>query len=50
MIAAEMDQAAVLVQMLERVDERRLPAGKQRDGEDDPCETGSQFSSLGQRR
>jgi hypothetical protein len=37
---AEVYQAAVRVGMLQRMQQRGLPAGKQRDGEDDPCETG----------
>jgi hypothetical protein len=39
-LAAEVNQAAA-IGMLQRVDERRLPAGEQRRGKDKPCE---QFS------
>jgi hypothetical protein len=40
------DQAAA-VGMLHRMQQRGLPAGEQRRGEDQPCQ---QFSQLGQRR
>jgi hypothetical protein len=33
----EMDELAELVDVLDRVLQRRLPAGKQRSGEKDPC-------------
>ena len=37
MAAVEMDELAELVDVLDGVLQRRLPAGKQRDGEEDPC-------------
>jgi hypothetical protein len=36
--------------MLERVNQRSLPAGKQRCNEEDPRETGEHLTSLGPRR
>lgn len=44
---AEVNEAAARAEVLERMDERRLPAGEQRGGEDQPCE---EIIELGQRR
>ena len=40
MAISEVNQAAVLVKVLERVQQRVLPSGKERDNQEDPCETG----------
>ena len=45
-----MDEPAEMVDVLDRVLQRRLPAGKQRDNEKDPCETGEHFTWQGLRR
>ena len=39
----EMDEFAELVDVLDRVLQRRLPGGKQRDDEKNPCETGGHY-------
>jgi hypothetical protein len=36
--------------VLKRMQQRGLPAGKQRYNEENPCETGDHFTSLGRRR
>jgi hypothetical protein len=41
--AVEMDEFAELIDVLDRVLQSRLPAGKQRNGEKDPCETGEHY-------
>jgi hypothetical protein len=37
MAAVEVDELAELIDVLDRVLQRRLPAGKQRNREKDPC-------------
>ena len=50
MAIPEMDQAALRIYVLNRVLQRRLPAGKQRRGEQQPRDQGSKASWRGQRR
>ena len=40
MAVGQMDEAAVLVEMLERMQQCALPSGKERDGEQNPREAG----------
>ena len=48
-LAAKMNEA-VVVGMLQRMQQRRLPSGEQRYKEKDPRETGEHLTSLGPRR
>jgi len=51
MAAMEVYELAELVDVLDRVLQRRLPAGKQHDNEKNPCETtGGHFTLLEPRR
>jgi hypothetical protein len=50
MAAVEVDEPAELVHMIDRVLQRRLPAGKQRESKKDPCETGEHFTWREPRR
>jgi len=46
-VAGDMNEAAVLVEVLKRVDERALPGGKERRGEDQPQEAGEDQAGNG---
>ena len=50
MAVPEMDQAALRIYVLNRVLQSRLPAGKQRGGEQQPRDQSSKVSWRGQRR
>jgi len=50
MAVADVDQAALRIDVLNRVLQSRLPAGKQRRGEQQPREQGPQVSWREQRR
>ena len=50
MTVPEMDQAALRIDVLNRMLQGRLPAGKQRCGEQQPRDQGSKVSWRGQRR
>ena len=48
-LATEVDETAA-VGMLQRMQQRGMPAGKQRYDKENPRETGDHFTSLGPRR
>jgi hypothetical protein len=50
MAVPDVDQAALRIEVLKRVLQRRLPAGKQRRREQQPREYSPQLSWRGQRR
>ena len=46
MPVGEVDETALLVEMLQRMQQRALPPGEERGREDDPCETGQHAAIL----
>jgi len=46
----EVDESAARIEVLERMDERKLPAREQRDCEKDPCYAGAHLSWTERRR
>jgi hypothetical protein len=50
MATIDVDELAELVDVLDRMLERRLPAGKQRDGKEDPRETGEMHATWWELR
>ena len=50
MPVGEVDETALLIEMLERMQQRALPPGKERGREDDPCDSAQHAAILSTSR